>query len=220
MAKKDHQAAPTAAGIQNREALQRMNFLYQASAYLANAASLTGGSNPEGAKALDELSRQYTKDMSEIALKTVTKLDPTIKRTICSRCGSVLLPGRTSRSTIKFSGPHGHRIRSLCVQCGDARNVPAPPLLDEGAQLDGSSLRISHQGVSTKPVYDADISDTMPTKKSRKRSRKARQDNSATRKRQDRRHRPLAPSSVPLFAREAAGHALFVRNVRVDAPLS
>ncbi|KZO95586.1 hypothetical protein CALVIDRAFT_564633 [Calocera viscosa TUFC12733] len=77
MAKKDQQAGPSSTGIQNREALQRMNFLYQASSYLANVSALASTSDPARARSLGGLSRQYARDMGEIALKTVTKLDPT-----------------------------------------------------------------------------------------------------------------------------------------------
>ncbi|KZT59213.1 Rpr2-domain-containing protein [Calocera cornea HHB12733] len=217
MAKKDQQAGPSAAGIQNREVLQRMNFLYQASSYLANVSALASSSDPARAKSLGGLSRQYTKDMGDIALKTVTKLDPTVKRTLCARCGSLMLPGRTARPSLEVSGLHRHRARVTCSHCGHARSLPAPPLGDVEHQPEAPATQPEAENVSVNPSH---VDAAQPEVKGKKRSRSKGKHDTTARKRQRRRARPPVVGFVPLFARDDAGHAVFAGSERVDVPLS
>ena len=47
------------------------------------------------------LGRFYVNTMKTIGTKQVLRIDPSIKRTICKRCETILLPGVTSRIRIK-----------------------------------------------------------------------------------------------------------------------
>ena len=91
--------------IANREAYSRMNFLYQASqeVLIKNAENL-------------ELSRFYTFTMKNIGQKLLCKMEPSIKRTICKYCHSVLIPGLTS--TVRIKAKRERHLVVRCLDCG------------------------------------------------------------------------------------------------------
>eukprot|EP01105_Mastigella_eilhardi_P017756 TRINITY_DN4098_c0_g1_i2.p1 TRINITY_DN4098_c0_g1~~TRINITY_DN4098_c0_g1_i2.p1 ORF type:complete len:109 (-),score=27.02 TRINITY_DN4098_c0_g1_i2:204-497(-) len=64
-----------------------MNFLYQASYLVAPANA--------------DLSRFYNCTLQRIAHKLVLRLSPNVKRTICKRCFTLLVPGRTATVSIR-----------------------------------------------------------------------------------------------------------------------
>jgi ribonuclease P protein subunit RPR2 len=150
MAKKDKDPAPNPASIPNKDIIQRLNFLYQASVYLSNlsrdvppivphpASSALSAreedqahskvKNPKSqhakqsrrrSRTTDELSRAYVHTMTMVGKRATVKMcvnvsnveldadliiyppcapktqrrDPSIKRTLCKSCKSVLVPG-------------------------------------------------------------------------------------------------------------------------------
>ncbi|CAG8597940.1 17822_t:CDS:2, partial [Racocetra persica] len=68
------------------------------------------------------LSRFYISTMKSIGTKQVLRIDPSIKRTLCKKCESVLLPGLTSRIRIKPKPEP--QLQVMCTQCGTARGYP------------------------------------------------------------------------------------------------
>jgi len=99
------------------------------------------------------LSSVYVKDIRAIARKSVLRIDPNVKRTLCRTCNAVLIPGVTSSVRIKPSGSHVHRIRTTCLACGVHRTIPCPPLqggngwIEEGEEAskrvpDDSAMRV------------------------------------------------------------------------------
>ncbi|CAG8482597.1 12845_t:CDS:2 [Dentiscutata heterogama] len=74
-------------------------------------------------KSLIPLSRFYISTMKSIGTKQVLRIDPSIKRTLCKKCESVLIPGVTSRIRIK-SKPEP-QLQVMCTQCGTTRGYPA-----------------------------------------------------------------------------------------------
>ncbi|SCZ91853.1 BZ3500_MvSof-1268-A1-R1_Chr5-3g08178 [Microbotryum saponariae] len=96
--------------------------------------------------------------MNLVAQKATVKMDPSLKRTVCKTCRSVLVAGmsssvRVKREPFRFfrlretlclltpfvstsrvpslpsgSGPHGHRIVHTCLACRTTRKLPAPPI--------------------------------------------------------------------------------------------
>lgn len=73
--------------------------------------------------------------------------DPTLKRTLCKQCDTVLLPGSTATVRIKSttlsahltsndsyisvaSGSHRHAVTYTCLACNTSRRIPAPPIVD------------------------------------------------------------------------------------------
>ncbi|KZV67191.1 Rpr2-domain-containing protein [Peniophora sp. CONT] len=155
MAKKSRQdEPPNPSSVANRDMLQRLNFLYQASAFLQTAAfssaqlptgSKQGDVSQAGTSALgsskqaqdtrkrkrllntSDISRSYVHDMRQVAQKTTIRMDPSVKRSVCRRCDAILIPGVTSRTRIGPSGPHGHGLFTSCLSCKVIRRIPAPP---------------------------------------------------------------------------------------------
>uniref|UniRef100_A0A8C9DE85 TRIM39-RPP21 readthrough n=1 Tax=Prolemur simus TaxID=1328070 RepID=A0A8C9DE85_PROSS len=95
--------------VKDREAFQRLNFLYQVSprrrlggdgsrcrrprvtAFLAQAAHCVLAQDPEN----QALARFYCHTERTIAKRLVLRRDPSVKRTLCRGCSSPLLPGLT-----------------------------------------------------------------------------------------------------------------------------
>ncbi|XP_055543400.1 uncharacterized protein LOC129728948 [Wyeomyia smithii] len=65
-----------------RDTYERMNFLYQASMLMAES--------------IPALSGSYGKLMKSIGKKAVLRIEPAIKRTLCTRCGVALYPAKTA----------------------------------------------------------------------------------------------------------------------------
>ncbi len=75
----------------HRDALPRMNFLYQAAHYYSHFLSDSSVNSP-----LDphrSLARFYATTMKKMSTRLVIRLDSSIKNSICKRCNSVLVPG-------------------------------------------------------------------------------------------------------------------------------
>jgi len=98
--------------------------------------------------------------MKAIGQKTVVKLDPSVKRTICKGCDSLLIPGVTATVRSKSSSSHQKLVRLLCLSCMAARRIPAPPLLrgdsnpPSAMQVDGTRAEgRKRKGPKRKVVY-------------------------------------------------------------------
>ncbi|KAH7108019.1 hypothetical protein BKA62DRAFT_3867 [Auriculariales sp. MPI-PUGE-AT-0066] len=121
--------------VQNRDIHQRLNFLYQASTYLAQCASNQLIARPSIAKSADahmseveppgngkygrrkgknarnanrrhrkslslaDLARSYIDSMHGVSTRTVTRIDPAVKRSLCKGCDAALIPGTLSCRT-------------------------------------------------------------------------------------------------------------------------
>ncbi|XP_068817271.1 ribonuclease P protein subunit p21 isoform X1 [Capricornis sumatraensis] len=70
--------------VKDREALQRLSFLYQ-------AAHCVLAQDPEN----QALARFYCHTERTIAKRLVLRRDPSVKRTLCRGCSSLLIPGLT-----------------------------------------------------------------------------------------------------------------------------
>ncbi|XP_055634974.1 uncharacterized protein LOC129774921 [Toxorhynchites rutilus septentrionalis] len=68
-----------------RDIYERMNFLYQAAALMAESVPVLSGT--------------YGKLMKSVGKKAVLRIEPAIKRTLCVRCGVVLSPTSTANYT-------------------------------------------------------------------------------------------------------------------------
>jgi ribonuclease P protein subunit RPR2 len=136
MGKKTKDEVPNPNSVANRDIIQRLNFLYQASVYLNDLPCEPGPSTnnlpgdtcrqtkitkQQGKRKLttEDLSKSYVKAMKVVGKKTVVKMyavlfnvvvphtqprlqrDPTVKRTICKGCNTVLVPGSTATIRVK-----------------------------------------------------------------------------------------------------------------------
>ncbi|OBZ71023.1 Ribonuclease P protein subunit p21 [Grifola frondosa] len=170
MAKKNKDQIPAVnlSSVANRDIIQRLNFLYQASTYLNfinpdPKASTSGLSAPpeqsgpgkktkrqkreEKSKTRHpttaaDLSRSYVQSMRIIGQKTMVRMDPSIKRTLCKNCNTVLIPGTTSTVRIKPCPSHGHAVVYTCLACSTARRIIAPPVLDPDAPPEASTSAV------------------------------------------------------------------------------
>ncbi len=95
---------PKAESIQNKDTLHRMNFLYQAANMVKN----------------DELSKFYSQQLLSVSHKLVIRLNPSIKRTICKKCKSILVPGRNC--VVKVED-----IIIWNCSCGEKKRFPYSP---------------------------------------------------------------------------------------------
>ncbi|OAX44111.1 Rpr2-domain-containing protein [Rhizopogon vinicolor AM-OR11-026] len=137
---------PNPNSVANRDIIQRLNFLYQASVLLngmtAGASSQVPCSPCEADDAHNrpkkrrrkvvstaDLSRSYVDTMKVVGQKTNVKIDPTVKRVICKGCNIILIPGASSTVRVKSSTSHGHLIVYTCNSCRTSRRIPAPPVL-------------------------------------------------------------------------------------------
>ncbi|KAG9076793.1 hypothetical protein FRC06_009316 [Ceratobasidium sp. 370] len=123
--------------------MQRMSFLLQTSVCLQTAARTQAGT---GSGEMRRLARKHVKTLKGIASGAVVKIDPSVKRVLCKKCSSVLVPGSTASVRVKISGPHGKIISYTCFSCNERRVIPAPPTKRPGNPAQDSrehSRRIS-----------------------------------------------------------------------------
>ncbi|KAM4795751.1 ribonuclease P protein subunit p21-like [Rhinophrynus dorsalis] len=101
--------------VKDKEAFQRLNFLYQ-------AAHCVLAQNPENV----ELARFYCHTERMISKRLVLRQDPSVKRTICKRCSSLLIPGITS--TVRQKKRRGQRQTVVrCLSCGVTKRFLSNP---------------------------------------------------------------------------------------------
>ncbi|KAI8062210.1 RNAse P Rpr2/Rpp21/SNM1 subunit domain-containing protein [Gongronella butleri] len=126
MAKKK---APQGPSQQHQQIYQRMNFLYQASHLLASMSDpMPSNSNDSADPAglarqhqLHPLARYYNANMKKIGRRLVIRVDPHIKRRICKRCDSPLIPALTS--TVRVKAQPEPTMVTRCSSCGTQRSL-------------------------------------------------------------------------------------------------
>ncbi|XP_072777228.1 ribonuclease P protein subunit p21 [Taeniopygia guttata] len=100
-----------AAPVRDREALQRLNFLFQA-AHWAQRRS-------------PGLARFLLRTQRAAARRLVLRMAPGVKRRLCRRCCSLLLPGEGSGTRLRGRGQP--RLVLRCLTCGHGRRYLCPP---------------------------------------------------------------------------------------------
>jgi ribonuclease P protein subunit RPR2 len=75
--------------------------LQQGQSKIIKSNATTNTTNLDNTKNLASIGRFYINTMKTIGTKQVLRIDPSIKRTICKRCETILLPGVTSKVRIK-----------------------------------------------------------------------------------------------------------------------
>ncbi|KAJ8276826.1 hypothetical protein GJAV_G00068320 [Gymnothorax javanicus] len=143
--------------IKDKEAFQRLNFLYQ-------AAHCVFAQNPENV----ELARFYCYTQRTISKRLVLRQDPSVKRTMCKKCFSLLIPGVSA--TVR---QRKHRRESVtlarCVSCGQTkrfRNDPHHQLWVDRpeAQLENQA-QSGEQGSSKDPPKRTEATNPAPSQK-------------------------------------------------------
>ncbi|KAE8232984.1 hypothetical protein CF326_g1979 [Tilletia indica] len=126
----------TAGGATNRklkaipvsEASHSINSLAQSAAFFDVLRAVTRSTGAESSgPPKKKVKVGSSKDLSSLAHKSVTSLDTSLKQAFCQSCGTVLLPGLTSRIRSRSSGPHQRTISTTCTTCLERRKIAAPP---------------------------------------------------------------------------------------------
>ncbi|XP_042658371.1 ribonuclease P protein subunit p21 isoform X1 [Tyto alba] len=94
-----------AAPVRDREALQRLNFLFQAAHWVLPHSPA--------------LARFYCSTQRGAARRLVLRMAPSVKRTVCRRCCSLLLPGLGGCLRLRGGGQPRWVLR--CRSCGRCR---------------------------------------------------------------------------------------------------
>ncbi|XP_067386183.1 ribonuclease P protein subunit p21 [Emydura macquarii macquarii] len=131
------------AQVKDKEAFQRLSFLYQ-------AAHCVLAHNPDN----QELARFYCHAQRSISRRLVLRQDPSVKRTICKSCSSLLVPGVSS--TVRQRKHRGQRWTVVrCLRCGRTKRFLSNPayklwaeqpeaLLENQSQADQQSAAPQH----------------------------------------------------------------------------
>ncbi|XP_047366719.1 ribonuclease P protein subunit p21 [Vespa velutina] len=97
-----------AKACQGKDIFERMNYLYQASHLIALKNRVAAS--------------YYGNTMMGCAKKSVLRIEPNIKRTICKRCQSPLIPGETAR--VRLCSKHMKGIKWTCLVCLNSKKYP------------------------------------------------------------------------------------------------
>ncbi|KAJ3539982.1 hypothetical protein NM688_g6291 [Phlebia brevispora] len=139
MAKKNKDEVPNPNSVANRDILQRMNFLYQASQLLGSMGQAEDKQRPIPKHVLRDAQKKKALRRKQNKLRHPTTIadlsrsyvrDPAVKRTLCKGCDVVLVPGVTALVRIHASESHGHEVLYICTACHTSRRVPAPPIAE------------------------------------------------------------------------------------------
>ena len=103
-------------GISNLDHYGRISFLYQA----ANQMTVSGKYNI--------LSRALLENMDLVSKKTVLRLSPAMKRTVCKKCHNFLIPGIgvsiNIQNLTKQKYEHNDVLVYTCTTCGTKKRYP------------------------------------------------------------------------------------------------
>ena len=69
------------------------------------------------------ISRYYLTLLKNIASSYVIRLDTNVKKVICKRCNSLLIPGETSSTRLQSNKKQPSYIVDKCLFCGNLRKL-------------------------------------------------------------------------------------------------
>ncbi|XP_056271579.1 ribonuclease P protein subunit p21 [Pseudoliparis swirei] len=102
--------------MKDKEAYQRLNYLYQ-------AAHCVLSQNPENV----ELARFYCFTQKTIARRLVLRQDPSVKRTLCKKCCSLLVPGVTASTRQRRKKRKARFTVVRCLSCKQSKTLLNDP---------------------------------------------------------------------------------------------
>jgi ribonuclease P protein subunit RPR2 len=133
---------PKSKGIPSKHLHARTTFLYQAATYLTlqttsddTATGTKSGTNaPTRARSQrlpnhSPLALQLGSDLQQVSRKAQLRLSVELKRTLCKRCNTVLVPGLTANQTIenassKAKKPWADVLVLTCRKCDGRKRFP------------------------------------------------------------------------------------------------
>ncbi|KAI1766315.1 Rpr2-domain-containing protein [Hypoxylon sp. FL1150] len=132
--------------VPNRSLHSRITFLYQSSAHFATRCQQTELNSPtqysgtteekaipeskQASRGNQALSRRFITDLRAISHKSQIRISPTMKRSICKYCDTLLVEGETSSSVIenKSKGCKKPWADVLVVKCHTCQGVKRFPV--------------------------------------------------------------------------------------------
>jgi ribonuclease P protein subunit RPR2 len=120
--------SPTSKRPPNMHLFARLSHLYQASTALSIKTTTDEPANYQSC--FSNLSRFYISHLRSIAKKSVLRLDPSVKRTICKKCDSLLIPGVSCLHRIENTSKGGKKKWAdvLVVECTACKTVKRFPM--------------------------------------------------------------------------------------------
>ncbi|KAF1917083.1 RNAse P Rpr2/Rpp21/SNM1 subunit domain-containing protein [Ampelomyces quisqualis] len=144
---------PKSKGIPSKHLHARTAFLYQAATYLTLQTS--PNDTVQTPEHLDQthsqcsvdcspISLQLGSDLQQVSRKAQLRLSVELKRTICKRCNTVLIHGRTATQTIENASKGGKKpwadvLVLECKVCGGKKKFPVEPLTSTSTELDSNT---------------------------------------------------------------------------------
>lgn len=98
----------------------RVSYLYQVASFYAG-------------QGLPVMSRMMSRNVDLVSKRTVLKLLPHLKRTMCKKCSTMLIPGLTMTAEIvndlkdkenRGKSPRADVLVHRCLQCGNHKRYP------------------------------------------------------------------------------------------------
>jgi ribonuclease P protein subunit RPR2 len=119
------------AGIPHKHLHARASYLHQASSYLSLASRSTTGNEkvPDHPGRDSVQSRHLLTQLRAVSLKSQIRLAPEMKHTVCKRCSSLLIAGKTSIERIENESRGGLKpwadvLIIKCDFCGTTKRFP------------------------------------------------------------------------------------------------
>ncbi|WVW80257.1 hypothetical protein I302_102235 [Kwoniella bestiolae CBS 10118] len=75
-----------------------------------------------------QLARINVREMNHMTVHNQLKLDPSLKRSICKSCGTILIPGLTSRIRNRPNRNTFSITHHTCLTCLSSLSIPSPPI--------------------------------------------------------------------------------------------
>ena len=129
--------------VPNKAIYSRLSYLYQAAAYLQSQGlsqvtrqdqpsphAETGNQPQEPRGDIHSItSRRLLSDLRAASLKTQIRLDPSVKRTVCKYCDTLLVEGASCRSFVENKSKGGRKpwadvLVMKCGTCGGEKRFP------------------------------------------------------------------------------------------------
>ncbi|KAJ7986716.1 hypothetical protein DPEC_G00342780 [Dallia pectoralis] len=140
--------------VKDKEAYQRLNYLYQ-------AAHCVLSQTPENV----ELARFYCFTQKTIAKRLVLRQDPSVKRTLCKKCCSLLVPGVTTTVRQRRTNRRNRLTLLRCISCGQSKRFLNSP--KHSLWVDQPEAQVENK---SQPEQDSSTNELQIEKKPKKKS--------------------------------------------------
>lgn len=131
MGKKDKKSnSITSKQIANRDNFARLSYLYQLSnQFITSPKTSSATTAPNDDSTLQTLlARGYDRNLDLLSKRTLSKISPSVKRSMCKKCHMLLIPGMTVSVRIennsKTQDAKNDILVNKCLTCGECKRFP------------------------------------------------------------------------------------------------